>query len=142
MARSKKIFLRREQGMSSKTTAVFLSGLLFACAQTQPPQDAAPSAPSPPAVSAPAPAAVAAASPAQPSAAEPAPTNHIVNIRKASCQDLLSLSPEDRAAASMFYIGYQASRLRAATIKVGLIPSIQARALTYCQQNPDRPVAR
>src|SRR5436305_13724670 len=87
---------RREQRMNSKATAVLLSGLLFACAQAQPPEAAAPSAPSPPAASAPAPA------PAQPSAAEPAPTDHIVNIQRASCQDLLRLSPEDRAAATMF----------------------------------------
>ena len=122
--------------MNSKTTAVVLSGLLFACAQTQPPQEAALSAPSPPTASAPAPA------PAQPSAAESPPTDHIVNIRTASCQDLLRLAPEDRAAASMFYIGYQASRLRATTINVGVIPSIQAQALTYCQENPDGPVAQ
>src|SRR5438105_8936476 len=116
--------------MNSKTTALLLSGLLFACAQTQPPQEAAPSAPSPPAAS------------AQPSAAESAATDHIVNIRRASCQDLLRLAPEDRAAASMFYIGYQASRLRATTINVGVIPSIEAQALTYCQENSDRPVAQ
>ena len=116
--------------MNSKTTALLLSGLLFACAQTQPPQEAAPSAPSTPAAS------------AQPSAAESAPTDHIVNIRRASCQDLLRLAPEDRAAATMFYIGYQASRLRATTINVGVIPNIQAQALTYCQENPDRPVAQ
>jgi hypothetical protein len=122
--------------MNSKATAVLLSGLLFACVQTQPPEAAAPSAPSTPAASAPAPA------PAQPSAAEAAPTDHIVNIRRASCQDLLRLSPEDRAAATMFYIGYQASRLRATTINVGVIPSIEARALTYCQENPDEPVAQ
>jgi Ring hydroxylating beta subunit len=42
----------------------------------------------------------------------------------------------------MFYIGYQASRLRATTINVGVIPSIEAQALTYCQENPDRPVAQ
>jgi hypothetical protein len=42
----------------------------------------------------------------------------------------------------MFYIGYQASRLRATTINVGVIPSIEAQALTYCQENPDEPVAR
>lgn len=122
--------------MNSKVTAVLLSGLLFACAQAQPPEAAAPSAPSPPAASAPAPA------PAQPSAAESAPTDHIVNIQRASCQDLLRLSPEDRAAATMFYIGYQASRLRATTINVGVIPSIEAQAVIYCQQNPDQPVAR
>jgi hypothetical protein len=42
----------------------------------------------------------------------------------------------------MFYIGYQASRLRATTINVGVIPSIEAQAVIYCQQNPDQPVAR
>jgi hypothetical protein len=133
MARAKKKILRQEQRMNSKATAVLLSGLLFACVQTQPPEAAAPSTP---AASAPAPA------PAQPPAAESAPTDHIVNIRRASCQDLLRLSPEDRAAATMFYIGYQASRLRATTINVGVIPSIEAQALTYCQENPDEPVAR
>ena len=116
--------------MNSKATTVLLSGLLLACEQTQPPEAAAPSAPSPPAAS------------AQPSAAESASTDHIVNIRRASCQDLLRLAPEDRAAATMFYIGYQASRLRATTINVGVIPSIEAQALTYCQENPDRPVAQ
>ena len=42
----------------------------------------------------------------------------------------------------MFYIGYQASRLRAATINVGVIPNIQAQALTYCEENPTKPVAQ
>jgi hypothetical protein len=52
------------------------------------------------------------------------------------------LTPEDRAAASMFYIGYQAARLRARSINVGVIPSIEAQAFTYCQEDPDRPVAQ
>lgn len=120
--------------MNSKTTAVLLSGLLFACAQTQPPQAAAPS---PPAASAPGPEAGAAPAPAK-----SAPPNHIVNIRGARCQDLVRLSPEDRAAASMFYIGYQASRIRATTINVGVISSIEDQALIYCQENPDEPVAQ
>jgi hypothetical protein len=134
--------------MNSKATAVLLSGLLFACAQTQPPQAAALSAPSPPAASAlgpeagTAPAPTAAPAAAQPPAAKSAPPNHIVNIRGARCQDLVRLSPEDRAAASMFYIGYQASRLRATTINVSVIPSIEDQALIYCQENPDEPVAQ
>jgi len=52
------------------------------------------------------------------------------------------LSPEDRAAASMFYIGYQASHFRARTINVGVIPSIEAQAVTYCQENPNWSVAQ
>jgi len=85
--------------MNGKTAAVLLSGLLVACAQTQPQEATAPSAPSPP----PAPAAAPA------SAAESAPVDHIVNIQRALCGDLMRLAPDDRAAATMFYIGYQAS---------------------------------
>jgi hypothetical protein len=42
----------------------------------------------------------------------------------------------------MFYIGYQASRLRARTINVGRIPSIEEQAIGYCQENPDRTVVQ
>ena len=120
--------------MNGKTAAVLLSGLLVACAQTQPPEATAPAAPSPPPVPAPA------AAPA--SAADLGPVDHIVSIRGALCGDLLKLAPDDRAAATMFYIGYQASRFRARTINVALIPSIEAQALTYCEENPDRPVVQ
>jgi len=131
--------------MNGKTAAVLLSAVLAACAQTPPPQVAASSASSPPPAPAaaptpspaPAPSAVHPAAPAQPPAAKSAPTDHIVNIREASCQSLLRLSPEDRAAASMFYVGYQASHFRARTINVSVIPSIEAQAVTYCQENPD-----
>jgi hypothetical protein len=68
--------------------------------------------------------------------------NHIVDIQRALCQDLLRLSPDDREDASMFYIGFQASRSRARTIDVSVIPSIEAQALVYCSENPDRPVAQ
>jgi hypothetical protein len=40
------------------------------------------------------------------------------------------------------YIGYQASRFRTRTINVGVIPSIEAQAVTYCQENPDWSVPR
>jgi hypothetical protein len=52
------------------------------------------------------------------------------------------LAPDDRSAAAMFYIGYQASRLRASTIDVAVIPSIEAQAFVYCQENPDEPLVR
>jgi len=124
--------------MNRKTAVLLLSGLLAACAQTQSPEATAQSEPEPAAAPAPAPAPATVPAPA----AESAPVDHIVNIRRASCQDLLKLSPEDRDAASMFYIGYQASRSRASTINVGLIPSIEAQALTYCAENPNRAVAQ
>ena len=118
--------------MNRITATVLLSGLLVACAQTQPPEATAPPAtpPAPAPATAPAP------------AAEAAPVDHIVSIRGALCRDLLGLAPDDRAAATMFYIGYQASRFRARTINVALIPSIEAQALTYCEENPDRPVVQ
>jgi HdeA/HdeB family len=68
--------------------------------------------------------------------------DHIVNIRRARCEDLLKLSPDDRAAASMFYISYQASRFRANTINVGAIPGIEGQDIAYCEENPDRTVVQ
>jgi hypothetical protein len=128
--------------MNVKTAALLLSGLLAACAQTQLQEAAAPPAPSPPPASEPAPAQPAEAAPSSPEAAAPVPVNRIVEIRRAGCQNLLTLPPDDRAAASMFYIGYQAARFRSRTISVGGIPSIEAQALTYCQEHPDQTVAQ
>jgi hypothetical protein len=126
--------------MNGKTAAVPLLGLLVACAQMQLPETTAPSPPPPPQAVAPPPPEAPAPAPAPAGATAPAPTDHIVDIRRASCQDLLRLSPDDRDAASMFYIGYQASRLRARTINVGMIPSIEGQAVTYCAENPSRTV--
>lgn len=117
--------------MNARTAALLLSGILVACAPP-PPQAAALPAPS----SQPAPA----AAPAAAKAVASAPVSHIVNIGQSTCRDLLRLSPGDRDDASMFYIGYQAARVRAATIDVGVIPSIEAQALTNCAENPDWPV--
>jgi hypothetical protein len=118
--------------MKGKPAALLLSALVVACVQAQPPQATPPLPPSPPQAQAP--------TPPAPTAA--APVDHIVNIRGARCEDLLKLEPDDRAAATMFYIGYQASRLRASTINVGVIPSIQEQAIAYCEENPDRTVAQ
>jgi len=112
--------------MNGKPAALLLSGVLVACVQTQPPEATTSPAPSPP--------------PAQ--AQAPSPADHIVSIRRAKCEDLLGLAPDDRAAASMFYIGYQASRLRTSTINVGVIPSIEEQAITYCEEHPDRTVVQ
>jgi HdeA/HdeB family len=134
--------------MNGKTAAILLLNLLVACEQMQSPEATAPPPPpsaeaappsSPQAAAPPSPQAPALA-PAQAGAAASAPTDHIVDIQRATCQNLLGLSPEDRDAASMFYIGYEASRLRARTIDVGMIPSIEGQAVTYCAENPDRTV--
>jgi len=121
--------------MNGKPAALLLSGVLVACVQTQPPEATTSPAPSPPPAQAQAP------SPAL-AAAVPPPADHIVSIRRARCEDLLGLAPDDRAAASMFYIGYQASRLRTSTINVGVIPSIEEQAIAYCEEHPDRTVVQ
>src|ERR1700722_3714258 len=84
-----------------------------ACSLRTPPPRRPP-APTPPPVAAPAPA------PAP--VAEPTPSNRWVSIQKATCERLLELSPDDRAAASLFYIGYQAARFGSRTINVAAIP--------------------
>ena len=120
--------------MNGKPAALLLSGVLVACVQTQPPEATTSPAPSPPPAQAQA--------PSPQAAAVPPPADHIVSIRRARCEDLLGLAPDDRAAASMFYIGYQASRLRTSTINVGVIPSIEEQAINYCEEHPDRTVVQ
>jgi hypothetical protein len=113
--------------MNAKIATVLLSGLLFGCVQAQPPQASAP--PPPPPAPAPAP------------APPPAPVDRVVSIQGATCSDLLRLSGDDREAATMFYIGYQASRFRARIINVGGIPVITGLAVRYCEAYPERTVA-
>lgn len=115
--------------MNGKPAVVLLSGLLFACVQAPPP--APPPAAPPPAAMVP--------QPAPAPVAQPTPGNRRVSIQTASCQRLLELSEDDRAAASLFYIGYQAARFRARTINVGAIPDTEAQAYEYCQARPNRP---
>src|SRR5438477_7035320 len=99
--------------MNGKIAVVLLSGLLAACAVATPP----PAPPPPPA--------------AAPPAAAPPPATRIVNIRGATCARFLELTGEDRAAASMFYIGYQSSRRGAGAINVNEIPGIEGVAVAY-----------
>jgi hypothetical protein len=115
--------------MNGKIGVVLLSGLLFACVQQPPPSTT---------VAAPPPAPVAA--PPAPIAAAP-PASRFVSIRGARCARLLELPEDDRAAASLFYIGYQASRLNARTINVGRIPDAEAEALSLCEASPNQTVA-
>jgi hypothetical protein len=133
-----KSLYNRSNAMIGKVAAVLLSGLLVACVQAPPPAAAAPPPPAPPPVPAPPPAAVA---PAPGALSEAVREQRIVDIRAAGCDGLLSLDHEDRIAAAMFYIGYQASRFGSRTINVGRIPTIGRLALSYCQAHPDRPVA-
>jgi hypothetical protein len=118
--------------MNGKTAFVLLSGVLSGslCACVQPPEAAAPAAPTPPPVAAPAP------TPAP--VAEPTPSDRWVSIQGATCERLLELSPDDRAAASLFYIGYQAARFRSRAINVAAIPNAEEWAESYCAEHPGR----
>lgn len=122
--------------MNGKTAFVLLSGVLSGslCACAQPQEAAAPAAaPPPPPVAAPAPA------PAPAPVTEPTPGNRWVSIQGATCERLLELSPDDRAAAALFYIGYQAARFRSSAIDVAAIPNAEEWADSYCAEHPDRP---
>jgi hypothetical protein len=112
--------------MNVKVPVVLISGLLFACAPPPPPTPAP--APPPPAAAALAP--------------EAGRTErHIVAIRAVQCDALLTLSEDDRASASMFYIGYTASRRGQAQIDVAELSGIEAAALGYCATYPSWPAA-
>ena len=119
--------------MNRKTALVLLSVVLAGslCACVQPPDAALPAAPSPPPV--------AATAPAPAPVAEPTPGDRWVSIRQATCERLLELSPDDRAAASLFYTGYQAARFGSRAINVAAIPNAQQWAESYCAEHPDRP---
>ena len=126
--------------MNGKTAFVLLSGVVSGslCACVQPPGAAAPAAPTPP-VAAPAPAPVAAPASAPAPVAEPMPSNRWVSIRGATCQRLLELSADDRAAASLFYIGYQAARFGSGAINVATIPKAEEWAESYCAKHHGQP---
>jgi hypothetical protein len=112
--------------MNRKVTAVLLSGMLFACAPAPEPA---------PAQTAPAPAAPA------PAADDMMSQHHVVTIRAVRCEALLGLSEDDRASASMFYIGYTASRRGRGTIDVAEVSGLEAGALGYCSAYPNWPAA-
>lgn len=107
--------------MTGRTGIALLSGLLFICAPVPAPAQAPPPAPV--------------------AEAPPPPVDRWVAIRIAPCRRYLELPQEDRAAASMFYLGYQASRVGAWDINVSGIRSIVSLATSYCQAFPDRPAA-
>jgi uncharacterized lipoprotein YajG len=111
--------------MKTKPAVVLLSGLLFACAPPPPAPPAPPPAPAP----------------AVAPVTQGAVVDRFVTIRQARCEAFLALSGDDRAAAAMFYMGYQANRARLATVNVGMIPSITGLATDLCEAEPSRTVA-
>src|SRR5215472_12126567 len=103
--------------MKGKAAVVLLSGLLFACVKAPPPTSTAAPPPAPPPAPAVAPLAV----------AEAPPANRLVSIRAVRYASAHELRQQHRAAASRFYLGYEASSLLAQRINVSAIPDVQNR---------------
>ncbi|HWB51768.1 MAG TPA: HdeA/HdeB family chaperone, partial [Stellaceae bacterium] len=115
--------------MISKLALVALPvTLLVACTPAPAP---APAPPPPPPAAAPPPA----------PAAEPASTAPIP-IRTLSCAEILGASDDDRAAAAMFFIGYQASRAQVRNLSISQIQAIEETALAACSANQSMPAVR
>jgi len=98
--------------------------LLAACAPVLPPTVPAPPPP-PPAAPAPAPVSTA-----------PIP------IRTLSCAELLGATDDDRAAASMFFIGYRAALAHVRGLTINQIEAIEETALATCAANPTMTAVR
>ena len=114
--------------MISKLTLIALPALLLAaCAQPSPPPPAAPPAPPPPAAAPP---------------PEPAASTAPIPLRTLSCAELLGASDDDRAAASMFFTGYQASASGVHNLSIAQIQAIEGKALSICAAHQAMPAAR
>jgi hypothetical protein len=103
--------------------------LLAACAPASPP--APPPAPVP--AEAPAPPAP---PPEPPAATAPIP------IRSLGCADLLGAADDDRAAASMFFIGYRAALAHVHDLSISQIQAIEEKALATCTAHQTMPAAQ
>jgi hypothetical protein len=105
---------------------IVLAGALIACS------------PEPPPAHSPAPTAPTAVMPVQNAPSAPA-ARHAIAIRTVRCAELLSAAEDDRAAGSMFLLGYGASRLGVRTIDVDEVEELEMAALDYCAEHLDSP---
>ena len=114
--------------MISKLAVIALPVLLLAAC-------APPPAPAPTPAPAPAPAAP------PPPPPEPAVSTAPIPIRTLSCAEMIGASDEDRAAASMFFIGYRAALAHVHNLSIAEIQAIEQKALTICAAHPKMPAA-
>ena len=104
--------------------------LLAACAPPSPPPPAVVPAPPPPAAAPP------------PPPPEAAPSTAPIPIRTLSCAEMIGASDDDRAAASMFFIGYQAAAAGVRNLSIAQIQAIEGKALSICAAHPALPAVR
>ena len=90
---------------------------------------------------APAPAPVPAAPTPPPPPPEPAVSTAPIPIRTLSCAEMIGASDDDRAAASMFFIGYRAALAHVRDLSIAEIQAIEQKALTICAAHPKMPAA-
>lgn len=91
---------------------------------------------------APAPIPAPARPPTPPPAPEPSASTAPIPIRTLSCAELLGASDDDRAAASMFFIGYRAALAHVHNLSVSEIEAIERNALSMCAAHQEMPAAR
>jgi hypothetical protein len=103
--------------------------LIGACAPVPPPAPAP--APPPPMLAAPPP-------PPPAPAASTAP----IPIRTLSCGEMVGAEDDDRAAAGMFFIGYQAAASGVHNLTISQIQEIEDAALKTCAAHPQMAAVR
>ena len=96
----------------------------------------------PPPAPTPAPAPVPAPAAPPPPPPEPTASTAPIPIRSLSCAEMIGASDEDRAAASMFFIGYRAALAHVRNLSIAEIEAIEQKALTICAAHPNMPAAR
>ena len=55
---------------------------------------------------------------------------------------MIGAADDDRAAASMFFIGYRAALAKVRGLSIADIQAIEQKALTICAAHPNMPAAR
>jgi hypothetical protein len=65
-----------------------------------------------------------------------------IAIRSFTCAELLGATDDDRASASMFFIGYRAALAHTRTLSVSQVEAIEHTALTACAASPKMTASR
>lgn len=73
---------------------------------------------------------------------EAAPSRAPIARRTLSCAEIIGAGDDDRAAASIFFLGYQAAASSVATQSIAKIQAIEGKALSICAANPQMSAVR
>jgi hypothetical protein len=113
--------------MNAKLAIAGTAGMLLlaACAPVPPPAPPAP----PPVAGAPAP-------------PSPPPWAERIRLSTFTCRDLLAAADDDRAYASMIFLGYRLALAHSGTVVVGKIEGIEEAALAACAASPEMTASR